>query len=394
MSNAVSNTGPRYSPTYSEEDSDVLVSTPSASSESDVFIESSTSSEGGKVSMKAIRRTVSTTSDTEDDSPELQHHSTPVLRKAGNNSSKTESTYDEAPSSTASTTSTASIPTTVRAPSPRKGIPVHPSKLQLAPVLANLISVHQDYLDRLGVTASTVSTLIDIVSVLPYGLRGDARIGSGAFFHAMRHAIKRVLKPKERNDLQIALEAFNSNSRETKEAGRQRVNLMLAEILRALKNDRDNAPEETLDATMGGSAAWLQGDYETNPFSLAAAFDNALEAQGGLLEKILGRQVVDILRKIAASLPVDLGGCCYDSPTQNKNELLGAVARMENPLDTRALLHGAALSVSTDPDQWETFIENAMRSMKHEARPKNKHEAVRVEIRTACYLVFNVLQAF
>ena len=297
--------------------------------------------------------------------------------------------------------------------------------------------MHSDYFERLGARAVTVAKLIDVVSLLPFGLHGDTLVGSEAFFQALRQATKIAVKGPELKALKDALAALINNFRETKEPGRQLVNLLVIEMHRALKNDRDNPPALALDATLGDAARWLTGDYKASSFTLAAALNHALQDQGELLEEILGEKPVGLLQSIAASLPADLGGRCYGSPKHNKRELIRALRHSNNASGARAKLVEAALMVGRDPDNWETLIRNAMvairlrewesklpvvehnpdgspkkpvagaqwkaakeergmfkASNRREAQIRKELAAVPAEIKTACSMVFNVLQGF
>lgn len=383
-----------------DDDGDILVSTASTSSEHDPDFDSSTES---KEEEKSPRLRSKETQLTVPATPLLKSrmaHSKPMLRS---NYELPELPSDPTDEITASPSSSASTSAPSSPASPASPTKFRPANVQLAPLLVNLIDVHQEYLGKFGFSPDTVAQVLAVVSAMPIGLRGNTLIGSAHCSMGLKQALLLVVKAEEKKALADELDKFISNLPSTEEPGRNLLHRLLAEIYRSLTGQRRFARCLPLDATLRGNARWLHGAYKGNPFSVGATLDQALKSGGLLLEAILGEESVKVLKGVAEWLPSDLGRRKHGTPTKNSSELMSAIEQLDEPETVRDILGRAASQVGTDPNQWDKLIREAMRSIREKESQNGERSEIAVAdeaadvqagIRTACITVFKLLQAF
>jgi hypothetical protein len=235
----------------SDDDSDILVSTASTSSEYDPDFDSSTESKEEEKSPRLRSKETQLPAPATPTLKSRMAYSKPILRS---NYELPELPSDPTDEITASPSSSASTSAPSSPASPASPTKFRPANVQLAPLLANLIRHHQDYLKKMALDSGTVEQLIAIVSEMPTELRGDTRIGSIGCSEGLRQ----VTSGKAQSEALIrSLRGFTGDFYSTQDPGERLVNVLVIDILLAMTKESRKPLPNTLDATLQGNAAWL-----------------------------------------------------------------------------------------------------------------------------------------
>lgn len=356
-----------------DEDGDVLVSTASSSAESDVLVESS-QSEDKKPRLKR--------------KPPVETQPVLLIIPIVSTSAPPPSLKVRKPANTA--TSIGSASSTASTSSSAVQADFTQSSARLAPLLANLISTNKDWLQQAGLSDDTIKQLIDIVSMLPYGLNGDIKLGSDEFFRGLKKTVKRLLGEELiTSSMEVVLRDTINHVGDPSEHNQKLLTLLMKEIRRALQTRAGDTNKLAIDTTQGGSAAWIKGPYQASPFSLPVALNEALKKNGPLLCRVLGTEAVAALYQLTSLLPVNLGPSRYQSKEHTKLELRTAMKGIRNPAMASALADAA--NIVRDPEFWDGKIYAARATMRPGVKPE-KLGRVPEETMVACRMVFSLLQ--
>ncbi len=364
------NPGDHPSP-WIDNDGDLLVSTASSSSESDVLVESS--EPNGK--MPRFRR-------------QAPRETQPVIFIIPMVSSSASPHSPQAKKPLHATTSNTSPSPASNASSSTVQPGFDQTSTRLAPLLANLITSNKRWLEQVGVSSNTVEQLLDIVSMLPYGLNGDIKIGSDKFFIDLKKTVKRLaVEGLDADSLSDSLHNVINHLVDPAHNSHKLLKLLMQEIQRSVQTGTGNKPLLEMDVTDGGTAPWIDGPYQISPFSLPVALDQALKKHGALLSRVLGVEPIKVLYQIVSNLPVNLGLGRYASKDLTKHELCTAIEKIDHGL---SVLEKAA-EVIGDSNYWDGKIYAAMAKLQP-WMPPAKRQRIPEDTMTACRMVFSLLQ--